>query len=620
MATPDPKLLSEAASKMGLDAVDAGKFIGRVAFNPEVAKLIAGASGGGAPAKDGSLIDPKYNQFLKSLGDKYKQDPSFVGKLNDDLKANPSAAQKLGTAVRNHPNLAAQEVSSYQPGQLTQGMARLDQAIAKTTAQPASAAPNESGAEATRLAAARSQPASSQNTPPSQSTPPPAKAPATPASAATTTKASAPAVDPMAVQAAAATELMTNLSTASDAKIRELMTPDMVQQLSAGVVAYGNKNFPELASDAQSFTNKVNADAGLRGRIAENLSRDPQMIRDLAKTMNAPDDPNDPMADMKKSGIKKTLQDIYTQPENLAKKDYTDGLADKLKMANGAGGGLMGGLKGILGNDLGGMGGFLSKIGDFLKGIMKWFGNLFESFSSGNFAMAGNVDPKMSMWGRFSYAMDRAKMTDGLERHAQVIPRHDAKGPVGGNGQVLDAQGKPVMEDVHGRDGKLIGQRPKLDPEFDHRVEYGGQKFYLTNGIKPSKVMQTGSPTGYNHWYVATEVDAQGKPTNIKEIVLNDKDSKSLMDRLESETRAAGTSINFSKEVPETPSASFTQRYDVRTGRPVGVPLTPREMVASDPKLQVDGGAYTSPVRPQGPVTGRPLDPLNEQTLQPLGS
>jgi hypothetical protein len=595
MAAPNPKMLSEIATKMGLNAIDAGTFIGRVTVNPQVASVIAGAAGGGS----GTSIDPKYNSFLKTMGDKYKQDPSFVSKLNDDLKANPALKDKLTTAVKNHPDLAAKEVASYQSGQLGQSVSRLEQAIsqraapqsapsAAPSAAPSTATADAAAAETARLAAraqsarpspaataaASAAPARAQAAPPPTTAAPSTTAPATPPQAA--------APDAAAIQAAAATEVMKTLATASDDKIREVMTPDMVQQLATGVAAYSDKHYPEMATDAKGFVAKV-GEEGLSKRIAENLQRNPQLIRDLAKTMNEEPDPNDPLAKMKKDGVRDTLKQIYAEPEKLADENFTEKLGRKFQMAEGGIGGM---LKGFLGNDMGGLGGIMNKLGGVFQGIMNWFGNAMSAFSSGNFALMGNMDPKSSMWERFSYGVRQAELTKGLENYAQVIPRTGAQGPMNGNGKVVDAQGKPVMEEVKDETGKVVGQRQKMDDSFDHRVEYGGKKFYLTNGLQPSAIIRDGQPIGQNRWYVATSVDADGRPRKIDNIVLSDADSQKLMDRLEREAKAAGTELKLNTPVKQL-EPSNTTVIDAKNGRPVDQKTAPDPSTEPDPQQKL---------------------------------
>lgn len=608
MAVPDPKVLAEIASKMGLNALDAGTFIGRVTVNPQVAGVIADAAGGGK----GGSIDPKYNQFLKTMGDKYKQDPGFVAKLNDDLKANPGLKDKLSTAIKNHPNLAAEQVAAYQAGQLGQSVSRLEDAISKqaasaTTADAAAAAETARLAARTRsstpapaaTAAATTAPAQTTTAPQTAAAAPPA-ASTPPASSAPAAAAGAPAIDATAIQAAAAAEVMKTLATASDEKIKELMTPDMVKNLASGVAAYSHKHYPEMDADAQAFVAEAGAE-GLSKRIAENLQRNPQLIRDLAKTMNEEPNPNDPLKDIKKSGVRDALKQIYAQPEKLADENFTENLARKFQMAEGGMGGM---LKGLLGNDMGGLGGIINGIGAFFQGIMNWFGNAISAFSSGNFSLLRNLNPGMGMTEAFIQSSQRAENIKGLEENASVIPRSQARGPINGNGKVIDDQGKPVMDPVKDEQGKVIGQRQRMDDSFDHRVEYGGHKFYLTNGLQPAPVIHKDAATGQNRWVVADNVDANGRVRGVKEIVLSDADSAKLMDRLERDAKAAGTKLNFSTpiEPKEHKQANITE-YSKEKGQVV------REITVSSKDAANDQsyGAETQPVRP-GVAEPRPLD------------
>lgn len=565
-------------------------------------------SGNGKPTAASARLTDAIISKWKEPG----QGEQFIKALNKDL-ADPKVAARLEAAIQADPAKVAAALPRYTPGSLATlipDTAAPAAAVAQPKPQPAAApqperkvsaapaAPRPAGAGGGRgfvNPAAAVAAAAVDRAAPAAAAPAPAAA----------TQASVAAPPPPAGATAAAAKpgeadlmktILKDLAKESDENISATMTPKFVGRLGEGLAAYGTENFPDLQAESTGFLNKMKAmSPDDRKKIADNLAKNPQLVRDLAKMM---DDPSLTSNGMVKSGIRDTLKDIYGNPMVLADQTYTDRLSGKIQQAKDMqNGGVSGMLKGM-GIDLGGVGGGL---GAFFNGIMNWFRNFFGAFSGGMFQQIGNTTPGMGMWDRLSASMDQASRASRTLGYETVLPRNGANGPIG-DGIDRDANGKPVMHDLGKKDadGKPILEQ-KYDVTKDHRVPVtlitGSTKdIYLTDNLRPSR-----EANGNLTWIVATEVDRRGQSVRNEAIVLSPQESQKLYTKLQEAARAAGKELKTPDPSYAQPAQSgiVTTRYDTK-----GL-VVPEPVRIPDPNTP---GVYTQPVRTPN-IESRPLEP-----------
>ena len=530
--------LLAVGQKMGLGTADLGIFLGKVATNSEIRKIVLDAASGpdtpGAPA-----IDPKYNKFLEVLGQRFKADTGlpavsngFIDKLNADLKKDPALAEKLKSAISTNPTIAANQLALYKHGDLKSTVTTLD-ALVTAANRPAPPAPAPTAPPPPPVAAA-DKPIPAKPVPPrveaAKPPPAPASAPApapvpvaaVPAPAAPAS-APAPTIDVAEARRVAAEGVLATFasSSTSDQTIAESMNPEMVKAIAATVAKFSRTHYPQsIGLDADKFQTRIDASPELQKSIAENLAQNPKLVRSLAQAMG-PDGKLNMNEKLVRSFVENALKTIFNNPEKLAEKQYTDSLQRDMNQGNSMD--QITSFMRMLGFDSRSQG----ELSRFMDGIGRQTSENFGKFFKGDAYAMGN--PKgAGLFGPINMSWSDADHELFLSQFADVVAKPGAKGPV--------SDGTTIV--VKKEAGKPDKREEVYDATKDHRIDVKDAlgtraKVFATSGLSPTRLAN-----GNYEWVLASKVDERGQPRHdsMKTMVLDAQESM----RLYAEMRAAG--------------------------------------------------------------------------------
>ena len=588
--------LLAVAQKMGLGTVDLATFMSKVATNSQIRSIVLEAASGSGNTS-GQAIDPKYNKFLEVLGQRFKADAGipavrdgFIDKLNADLKADPALAAKLKSAITSNPNIAANQLALYQHGQLKATVDTLD-ALVTAANRPAPPPPPPASAPAPAPVVAADKPPAkppaarppvlAPRPPADAAAPAPVAAAPAPAPEAAPAPAPTPAAAPAALNVAEARRLAAEQVLATfaspnttDDTISESITPDMVKAIAGSIGKFAKTNYPQsIGLDADKFQMKIEASPELQQQIADNLAKNPKLVRSLALAMGPGGklDLNKPMV---RSAVENTLKTIFNDPEKLAEKKYTDSLYDKMSTASNSMDQLTSFMRSI-GFDARSMG----NLGPFMSGLGRQLAGNFDTMMHGDAYAMGNPKGK-GLFAPINMSWSQADHDVFLSQYATVVAKPGAKGPVS-DGTVytlVEKAGEPPTREA------------TYDPTKDHRIavkDVRGVEFkvFATSGLSPTRLAN-----GNYDWTLATKVDDRGQPRHdsMKTIVLDPTESG----RLFAEMSGAGA-----KKIVDPASMSPTgddpqlavriTRVDHITGRtgPDTVPARPIGAPRPEPEV-----------------------------------
>lgn len=346
------------------------------------------------------LVHPNVKAFLNSLDtpangkpqtdstkltaaiiDKWKTDKNFIKNLDTDL-ADPKIRAKLTQAIQNNPDMIAQNISNYKAGNLAAIIPDVD-----VSASASSGAKAEAKKDATAEAAKAKLHVNKQAVKaPVADTVSPAAAAAgmglAPNEEVVTRSSStkAPSSQPKQMSDEFKQGVFESLADRSDEEIANAIDADMVKSIAKGMAkdAVTKYGVPSVAANA--FAKKIAGsddpkdqagfDPQLSENIATNLKRNPEFVRQLAKSSKDKTPLSKEMQDMAKG----SMTSVMENPEDLTKDDYVKKLSRQMSSAQ-----TMGGIGKMFSSLFGE--GFGAKLSGWFGQIMETIKNFFSGFS-----------------------------------------------------------------------------------------------------------------------------------------------------------------------------------------------------------------------------------------------
>lgn len=272
-------------------------------------------------SKDSSIPDATQSKFITALAQKWSGngtgngDKDVFKKLEADLAKNPDLAQQLTAAIKNSPDTALQAIAKYDGTNMSTLLATTAPAVAPAT--PSVATPNTQ--PVTTVAGA---PGVTTNPVPNAPGPngrpldakPEEVPPATVAAEAVTPR---PPIDPLE-----------ELSRGTDDNIRQFSSVEGVRMLAAKMGEAAVKSGVNPAT-ATGFMKRIEKDDQLAKNISQNLQKNPDFVRQMAKMAKD----NGPLVEPFKSAVTREMNKLMENPQLLADEKYVKDMQQKMKMA-----------------------------------------------------------------------------------------------------------------------------------------------------------------------------------------------------------------------------------------------------------------------------------------------
>lgn len=490
----EKKSLNEILEGAGLGMVDRGKLVADIAVNPNVRNLLK--------QSEGKIGDVQREQVITALAKKWQQDPSIIGKLDSDLGKSPAVGQKLQDLVVKDPKAFTTGVLPKYNG------SNLAEVVAQ--ASPAPSAPKPDVVAAAGVPAAGKSDAKPKGQEPPKRAPT-ARAPDTPAPvaapvpspsadrpAAAPPTVAAPAAVPAASMSAGDRELFKQtfiqIAAQPNEKIAAAIDKDFVVGMAEGIAAQAKKYGVEDGT-SKAFVERIRKDPKLQQDIADNLKKNPDFIRELAKSMKDEKEP----ADGIKSLAKQKMTEFMSQPEKLADSNYVSSLTSQMKMGSTMSG--FGGILSKFGIDLSGVGNFFQKIFD-------WVRNFVNEFTGGNFASMQSSG--RGFFQSFQHSAQNASMNAEME--ASMRGKLKVEPLIGANGKPSYTHMEPMRDDK----GQILKNKDgsPADTPVQNKIEVetrGGKiKVLPTSGAEAVR-----QPDGGYKVWLAETMDDKGRPQKL---------------------------------------------------------------------------------------------------------
>ncbi len=482
----EKKGLSEILDGAGLSNWEQVKLTKDIGLNSNVRNLLK--------QSEGKLGDVQREQVVTALAKKWQQDPSIISKLDSDLARNPAVGQKLQELVVKDPKAFTGGVLAKYNG------SNLPEVVAQATA-PAAAPKPEVVAAATTPAAKSDPKPKAQETPrrapaaKAPDTPAPVAAPAVP-SAADRPAASPPSAAPPATASPAPMsagdrelfkQVFIEIAAEPDKKIAAAIDKDFVVGMAEGIAAQAKKYGVEDGT-SKAFVERIRKDPKLQQDIADNLKKNPDFIRELAKSMKDEKEP----ADGIKNLAKQKMTEFMSEPEKLADSKYVSNLTSQMKM-----GSTMSGFGGILSK----FGIDLSGIGNFFQGVFDWVRNFVNEFTGGNFASMQSSG--RGFFGAFQQSARNASMNADME--ASMRGKLKVEPLIGADGKPTYKHAEPKRDE----NGAVVGEQQVLN-KIEVETMGGKVKVLPTSGAEAVR-----QPDGSYKVWLADTMDDQGRPQKL---------------------------------------------------------------------------------------------------------